>query len=248
MPEYRRPLHRRIAHLLLLVDGRFLEQAQCFFGGGTQLVMAHGEFRESRDIDFLVSSQAGLRMLRQTVNERSLGRIFKGEILLEREVRAERDAIRTFIKEKPAAEPVKFEIVLEGRIELRGAMDAALGVPTLDLPTAIAEKLLANADRGRAKEHRSRDVIDLAFLSLEVDEAEFLSGYDIAQAAYGEVILRELDEVLKLLSLDAKYRAQCVDDLLIEDAKGLRKGLNRLQAYRRAMRKRAVAAKQPAQT
>jgi hypothetical protein len=248
MPEYRRPLHRRIAHLLSLVDGQFLEQAQCFFGGGTQLVMAHGEFRESRDIDFLVSSQAGLRMLRQTVNERSLGRIFRGEILLEREVRTERDAIRTFIKEKPAAEPIKFEIVLEGRIELRGLMDPALGVPTLELPAAIAEKLLANADRGRAKEHRSRDVIDLAFLSLEAEEAQFLSGYDIAQAAYGEVIVRELDEVLKMLSLDAKYRAQCTDDLLIEDGKGLRNGLNRLQAYRRAMRKRAMAAKQPAPT
>ncbi|OGA67703.1 MAG: hypothetical protein A3G81_11225 [Betaproteobacteria bacterium RIFCSPLOWO2_12_FULL_65_14] len=246
MPEYRRPLHRRMARVLSLMDAGFLEQAQCFFGGGTQLVMAHGEFRESRDIVFLVSSQAGLRMLRQTVNERSLGKIFKGAILLEREVRTDRDAIRTFINEEASAEPLKFEIVLEGRIELRGSMDAALGVPTLELPTAIAEKLLANADRGRAREHRSRDAIDLAFLSLQVDEPQFLSGYDIAQAAYGEVIVRQLDEVLKTLRLDAKYRAQCIDDLLIEDAKGLRKGLDRLQAYRRAMRKREAPAKKPA--
>lgn len=239
MREYRRPLHRRVARVLALMDAGFLAQAQCFFGGGTQLVMAHGEFRESRDIDFLVSAQAGLRMLRETVNERSLGKIFKGGILLEREVRIERDAFRTFIKEERSAPPLKFEIVLEGRIELRGAMDGAVGVPALDLRTAIAEKLLANADRGRAREHRSRDAIDLAFLSLEVDEGEFAAAHEIARAAYGDVVLRELDEVLKMLSLDARYRAACVEDLLIEDAKALRKGLERLRANERTLRKNA---------
>lgn len=248
MPEYRRPLHRRVAHVLSLMDGEFLEQAQCFFGGGTQLVMANGEFRESRDIDFLVSSQAGLRMLRQTVNERSLGRIFKGGIVLEREVRIERDAFRTFIKEEPSAQPLKFEIVLEGRIQLSGLMDAGLGVPVLELSNAIAEKLLANADRGRAKEHRCRDIIDLAFLSLQVEEAPFAAAHDIAQAAYGEVIVRELDEVLKMLSLDARYRALCARDLLIEDTGGLKKGLERLQTYKRAMRKRAASARKLAHT
>lgn len=242
MPEYRRPLHRRTAHVLSLMDGRFLEQAQCFFGGGTQLVMAHGEFRESRDIDFLVSAQAGWRLLRQTVSERSLGKIFKGTILLEREVRTERDALRTFIKEDPSAPPLKFEILLEGRIELEGAMDRALGVPALDSATAIAEKLLANADRGRAREHRSRDAIDLAFLSLQIDEAQLLAGYDIARDAYGDVVARELDEALKMLSLDARYRALCLEELSVEDPKGLKKGLERLQGFKRAIRKRRPSA------
>ena len=103
MAEFHRPLHRRIADILSRMDGGFLAQAGCYFGGGTQLAMAHGEYRESRDIDFLVSSTQGLRMLRETVGERSLGRIFKGRILLEREVRAESDDIRTFITEGESA-------------------------------------------------------------------------------------------------------------------------------------------------
>lgn len=243
MAEWKRPLHRRIARILALMNAEFLEQAQCFFGGGTQLVMSHGEFRESRDIDFLLSSQEGLRMLRETVGERSLGRIFKGKINLAREVRADRYAIRTFITEDPAAEPLKFEIVVEARIELKGAMDNALAVPCLEPASAIAEKLLANADRGRAKEYRARDVIDLAFVSLDADKAAFLAGYELAERAYGQVILRELDEVLKMLDLEPKYRAQCVADLLITDAKALRKGLERLQQFKRVLRKHARAAK-----
>jgi hypothetical protein len=242
MAKYRRALHQRIAGVLALMDAKFLEQAECFFGGGTQLVMSHGEFRESRDIDFLVSSKAGLRMLRETVQERSLGRIFRGKIHLAKEVRAERDAIRTYITEDPAAEPLKLEILVEARIELKGAPDKMLAVPRLELPWAIAEKLLANADRGRAKEHRARDVVDLAFVSLDVEDAAWVAGCELAQGAYGQVILRELDEVLKMLSLDAKYRAQCIDDLLIEDAKALRRGLERLQKLKHLVRKRAPAA------
>jgi nucleotidyltransferase AbiEii toxin of type IV toxin-antitoxin system len=239
MGEWKRPLHRRIAKILALMNAEFLEQAQCYFGGGTQLVMSHGEFRESRDIDFLLSSQEGLRMLRETLGERSLGRIFKGKIHLAREVRADRYAIRTFITEDPAAEPLKFEIVVEARIELTGAMEDTLGVPCLKLPWAIAEKLLANADRGRAKEYRTRDVIDLAFVSLDADKAAFLAGYELAQRAYGQVILRELDEVLKMLDLDSKYRAQCVADLLITDGKALKKGLESLQQFKRVLRRHA---------
>lgn len=215
------------------MDAGFLERADCYFGGGTQLSMSHGEYRESRDIDFLVASPKGLRALRETVSERSLGKLFKGRILLEREVRAERDAIRTFIKEDESAAPIKFEIVVEARIGLKGSLDAALGVPILDLRYAIAEKLLANADRGRAKEHRARDVVDLAFISLQADDADFHAGRKLAQVPYGRVILMELDEVLKMLRLDPKYRSQCIADLLIEDPKALKKGLEKLQALKR---------------
>jgi len=233
MAEFHRALHRRIANILSRMDAGFLARAECYFGGGTQLAMSHGEYRESRDIDFLVSSTKGLRALRETISERSLGKLFKGRILLEREVRAERDAIRTFIKEAQSAAPIKFEIVVEARIDLKGSLDASLGVPVLDLRYAIAEKLLANADRGRAKEHRARDVIDLAFISLQADDAQFQAGRKLAEVPYGRVIVRELDEVLKMLRLDPKFRSQCVSDLLIEDPKALLRGLARLQVLKR---------------
>lgn len=236
MAEFHRPLHRRVAEILSRMDARFLAAAECYFGGGTQLAMSHGEYRESRDIDFLVSSAGGLRALRETVSERSLGRLFKGRILLEREVRAERDAIRTFVKESESAPPIKFEIVVEARIDLKGSLDRRLGVPTLALRYAIAEKLLANADRGRAKEHRARDVVDLAFISLQADDKDFHAGRKIAEVPYGRVIQRELDEVIRMLRLDPKFRAQCISDLLIEDPKALMRGLEKLQALKRARR------------
>lgn len=236
MAEFHRPLHRRIAEILSRMDARFLAAAECYFGGGTQLAMSHGEYRESRDIDFLVSSTKGLRALRETVNDRSLGKLFKGRILLEREVRAERDAIRTFITESESAAPIKFEVVVEARIELKGSTDRALGVPILGLRYAIAEKLLANADRGRAKEHRARDVVDLAFISLQADDKEFHAGRNIAEVPYGRVIQRELDEVIRMLRLDPKFRSQCVSDLLVEDPKALMRGLEKLQSLKRARR------------
>lgn len=215
------------------MDATFLGKTQCFFGGGTQLVMSYGEFRESRDIDFLVSSQEGLRAIRETVSERSLGAVFRERIYLEREVRADRDSVRTFIRENETAPPIKFEIILEGRIALAGAHDDALGVPILSPECAIAEKLLANADRGRAKEHCSRDVIDLAFVSLVLDDSAFLAGYELAQRPYGRSIKRELDEVLKMLEFDAKYRALCIKELLIDDTKAFKRGLQRLHQLKR---------------
>lgn len=239
MAEFHRPLHRRIAGILSRMDARFLAEAECYFGGGTQLAMSHGEYRESRDIGFLVSSARGIRTLRETVNERSLGKLFMGRIVLEREVRAERDAIRTFIRESASADPIKFEIVFEARIDLKGSLDRSLGVPVLDLPHAIAEKLLANADRGRAREHRARDVVDLAFVSLQADEAEFQAGLEIAEGPYGRVVLKELGEVLKMLRLDPKFRSQCVADLLIEDPKALMRGLDKLQVLKRGARSKA---------
>lgn len=237
MAEFHRPLHRRIAMILSRMDCAFLDKADCYFGGGTQLAMSNGEFRESRDIDFLVSNPDGLRLIRETVDDRSLGPLFKEQIFLEREVRTQRDAIRTFIREDERVEPIKLEIILEGRIPLSGALDGTLGVPVLHPRCAIAEKLLANADRGRAREHRSRDIIDLAFVSLIVDDETFNAGYKMAKVPYGESITRELTECLKMLELDAKYRAQCVSDLVIDDTKALKNGLARLHALKRAIRR-----------
>ena len=228
MAEFRRPLHLQIAAVLSRMDATFLAKAHCYFGGGTQLVMSYGEFRESRDIDFLVSSADGLRMIRETVNERSLGALFREKIDLEREVRTARDSIRTFVRYQTAP-PIKLEIIVEGRIALEGGQDEAVGVPVLSASCAIAEKLLANADRGRGREHRSRDVIDLAFVSMALDDAAFLAGYELARHPYGRSIKTELVEGLKMLEFDAKYRSLCLQDLLVEDAKALRKGLQRLR-------------------
>lgn len=215
------------------MDGDFLVKARCYFGGGTQLVLAHGEFRESRDIDFLVSSPRGIRQIRESINPKSLGKIFKRPITLVREPVSDRDAVRTYITEDQKSDPIKFDIIYEGRIQVEGVMNSSLGVPTLTASCAVAEKLLANADRGLDRLFRSRDVIDLAFISLDLDDATFRTGYELAEKVYGKTILRDLNEVIKRLELDAKYRRECLKELLIDDPKRLRDGLARLRALKR---------------
>ena len=57
--------HQAIAQVLHALDGDQLRKHDCLFGGGTVIAMRYGEYRESIDIDFLVSSAAGYRELRQ---------------------------------------------------------------------------------------------------------------------------------------------------------------------------------------
>ena len=56
---FERPHHQRIAHVLSALDGGVLAQLSCWFGGGTCIALKFGEYRESVDIDFLVSDPAG---------------------------------------------------------------------------------------------------------------------------------------------------------------------------------------------
>ena len=100
MPDsalFHREYHRAIAVTLAELHAPLLLEARCYFGGGTLIALSFGEFRESRDIDFLCSDRAGFRKLRETVTNESLGSIARKPIKLAREVRADRDGIRTFI-------------------------------------------------------------------------------------------------------------------------------------------------------
>ena len=62
---FERPHHRHIAQVLESLDSALLREHQCWFGGGTAIALRRGEFRESVDIDFLVSDQPAYQALRQ---------------------------------------------------------------------------------------------------------------------------------------------------------------------------------------
>jgi len=226
--EFRRPHHRAVARALRAMDSAFLTSASCFFGGGTQLAMALGEYRESRDIDFLCARQDGIRALRETVTDRSLGAVLRGAVELARDVRTDRDGIRTFLLVGDVR--VKFEIVFEGRIELEGDLDRTLGVPALRPATAVAEKVLANADRGLDESTLARDLIDLAFAAVGFGRPAFDAGLALAERAYGTAARRYL-----AASLDAFQQrtraAQCIRSLAIDDTATLRKGLRALRGW-----------------
>jgi hypothetical protein len=203
---FERDHHNRIQSLLSALNTDFLAENMCFFGGGTAIVLALDEYRESVDIDFLCASQEGYRELRNTINNASLGAIFSQPVDLVRDVRADRYGIRTFLRVDDV--PVKFEIVSEGRIQINGELDPRTGVPTLSRLDMYAEKLLANADRYRDKSVASRDIIDLAMMVGHWGKVP-AAAWDKVRQAYGASADRAYQDALEMVS-DRAYLAQCL--------------------------------------
>ena len=177
-----------------------LSSITAFLLGAQQSPLGYGEYRESVDIDFLVSDLASYRYLRNSVREQGLQALMKStdaSQLQTSDIRSDQYGIRTrvFVKGKP----IKFEIVLEGRIGLAkpGKKDSILGVASLTKLDMAASKLLANSDRGLDMGMHCRDVIDLAMLSL--NKSEFAEATTKGEAAYGEAILKDLAKVIGML-------------------------------------------------
>lgn len=203
---FERDHHNRIQTLLSALDTDFLTENKCYFGGGTAIVLALNEYRESVDIDLLCASQEGYRALRNTIHEGSLGAIFSRPVELVRDVRADRYGIRTFLRVDGV--PVKFEIVSEGRIEIEGEMNPVTGVPTLTRADMYAEKLLANADRYRDKSVASRDIIDLAMMIGHWGDVP-AAAWDKVRQAYGASADRAFKGAIEMVS-DRAYLGQCL--------------------------------------
>ena len=208
---FNRPHHQRIAKVLESLDGDLLKQHNCLFAGGTAIALRYGEYRESVDIDFLVSDLASYRHLRNLVREQGLQSLMRSTDagqLQASGIRSDQYGIRTkvFVQGKP----IKFEIVLEGRIALAKPRkkDSILGVATLTTLDMAASKLLANSDRGLDMGMHCRDVIDLAMLNLS--KTEFFEAATKSNAAYGEAILKDLARVIDRLGEENGLLERCM--------------------------------------
>jgi hypothetical protein len=197
---FNRPHHQRIAKVLESLNADLLKQYNCLFAGGTAIALRYGEYRESVDIDFLVSDLASYRHLRNLVREQGLQALMRSTDagqLQTSDIRSDQYGIRTkvFVEGKP----IKFEIVLEGRIALANPRkkDSIAGVATLTRLDMAASKLLANSDRGLDMGMHCRDVIDLAMLNLS--KTEFADAITKTKVAYGEAILKDLSKVIDRL-------------------------------------------------
>lgn len=204
---FERPHHRRIVALLARMDAGFLKSASCYFGGGTAIALQLGEFRESIDIDFLCADQEGYRLLRSSVFDQGLGKLFPGGVDLLREVRADRDGIRAIVTAEGT--PVKFEIVREARIALAGTDVAGIPVPCLTPTDLFAEKLLANADRWGDKSAMSRDIIDLMVMQQHWGDIP-APAWEKARGAYGDAVSAAYAKALDMLQADSAYLAACL--------------------------------------
>jgi hypothetical protein len=210
---FEREHHRQVATVLESLDPDVLEANSCLFGGGTAIVLRHGEYRESVDIDFLVSSHGGYRQLRQLVTGRKgINALTRPGAKLEetREVRADQYGVRTRVRVLQTE--IKLEIVFEARVQLEPPSkdDRVCGVASLTSLDMATTKLLANSDRWRDDAVYSRDVIDLAMM--EPSAKLLTAAKEKARAAYGESIDRDLKAAVKQFAghpekLDDRMRA-----------------------------------------
>lgn len=197
---FERPHHRRIATLLQALDADALLANACLFGGGTAMALRFGEYRESVDIDFLVSRVDGYRQLRQhLMGPEGLRAITRpGQVLIpSREMRADQYGMRTLLQVDGA--DIKLEIVLEGRIELEapGLDDRLCGVATLTPLDMVTSKLLANSDRWRDDAVLCRDLIDLAMMA--PPKKLLQRAMAKAQVAYGDNVAADLAKAIENL-------------------------------------------------
>lgn len=220
---FERPHHQRIAHVLAALDGGALAQHACWFGGGTCIALRCGEYRESVDIDFLVSDPAGYRELRQLLTGLDgLAPITRqGAMPLEllREVRADQYGIRTQVRMDGQA--IKFEIVREARIALQapGPQDLICGVGTLTELDLAASKLLANADRQADDGVFSRDVIDLAMMNLTLQQLR--AAFEKATEAYGVAISRDLAKAIDRFQNRQGWLERCMQAMAMNMPKAV---------------------------
>ena len=211
---FERPHHRRILRLLGMMNDAFLTETGCCFGGGTGAALRLDEYRESADIHFLCSSGPGYRRLRSTVTNVSLGELFREPPVLLREVRADRYGIRTVLGVDEI--PIKLEIVLEGRIQIAYERDPKLPVPVLDRASQMAEKLLANSDRGADRSVCARDAIDLImmFHHWGWPDSEV---WERAELAYGQAVRRDLEKAMTTLRAAPDWLEECLSRLQVTE-------------------------------
>ena len=200
---------------LLLANG-------CLFGRGTAIVLRHGEYRESVDMDFLVSSLPGYRALRgHLTGKAGLRTLARPGAALEvvREVRADQYGLRTRVR--VLGTEIKFEILREARIALESpaADDRVCGIATLTPLDMAASKLLANSDRWADDAVHSRDLIDLAMM--EPPKTLLAAAKEKARAAYGDSIDRDLVAAVERLRRNPDKLDECMRALQMSVPKAL---------------------------
>jgi hypothetical protein len=196
MVPFKRPEHQAVATALRAMDHDLLMTCACWFGGGTEIVLDLGEYRLSKDIDFLCSDADGYRKMRSLVVSHGASALFQGIVRTERAFKSDQYGVRGIVSVQQFS--LRFEIVREGRIALEGQPDRTLGVPRLVIADRIAEKMLANADRCQDRSTAYRDAIDLGMLALRRGPFPH-AALAKAELAYGDDVLGKLRWVLDRL-------------------------------------------------
>lgn len=217
--------HNNVITILNSIRSDFFNDISAYFGGGTLLTLLYGEYRLSKDIDFICPVGDGYRMLRSEIYDKNYNAIFKDftKITLPREIKADQYGIRFAVK--VADTPIKFEIIAEARISFQTAdFHTWSDIPCLNFEDSCTEKLLSNSDRWADRSVESKDLIDLSILRLqsEIPEASFRK----AEAAY--TVLKPLERSISFFQSEPDYRAKCFSSLQVQNRAKIIDGLDLL--------------------
>lgn len=137
--------HQKIYTALKQFNADFFNEHNILFGGGTRIALELNEYRESIDIDFICPNKASYKAVRNEVSNSSLGNLVTQDFNYIRDIRSDRDAVRTAIKIDDTS--IKLEFVSFADYELTKSTGNIFVVPYLDRKSCYVNKLLANADR-----------------------------------------------------------------------------------------------------
>lgn len=223
--EYRRSLHQSIFSLLKQFNSGYRCKNRILFGGGTRIALELDEYRESVDIDFLCVDSYSCRAVRTQVTANSLGHLMPGESgqYLARDERADRDAVRTFIRAPESGRPIKLEFVHFDHYDLSAQSESTFPVPCLDHDSCYLTKLLSNADRW--SDPNKKDIIDLIVMHHHwgdipksvLNKADERYGYSVVYEALmraTEALIERYDDTLERMSTNLKMAHQHSKDVL----------------------------------
>jgi hypothetical protein len=208
MSKFNIPHHQAIAAALECFNADYFLHHHILFGGGTRIALELDEYRESIDIDFLCADRAAYKAVREQVTDKSLGQLVKQEFSYVREIRADRDAVRTIIDYQKTK--IKLEFVSFDNYSLTQTYNSDfLPVPCIDRVTCFYTKLLANADRALNTPYK--DIFDLLAMYTTWGAIPERS-IQLAEERYGAVVKRQLILALKDITANkARYFKAAAD-------------------------------------
>lgn len=213
---FKRDHHIKIATLLQAMNSDILDHYNCLFGGGTAIALTQDEFRESLDLDFLISDSKSYQGLREKLKSEGIQSLARSGMILEAvsDIRVDQYGIRAMLKVSNTE--VKFEIVYEARIKLEAppAGRRVCGVSVLTPLDMASTKLLANSDRWSDDSVFSRDLIDLAMI--RPSESQLHSAIEKSEMAYGNTIKKDLSKAIRSLAERKGRLEKCMEALKIE--------------------------------
>lgn len=207
--------HNKILTILESLDSDLLEKSFAYFGGGTLIALDFGEYRQSKDVDFICPvSLSGYRHLRTAVFEGGYKALFR-DLKRVQIGRGNTDQYGIRMVIEVEGELIKTEIIAEARFELDPPRYPAWSpVACLSINDCFTSKLLANSDRHMDDSVEARDLIDLAALRLQFPIPQ--NAMDKAEHAYET--LRPLKVAVQRFQERSSFRRRCFSGLQIDDA------------------------------